>query len=324
MNAAAFDPLLFSVDLPLRKTFYPHGFALELETNSLEAVEAAEDSWANFNARFDEPPIHIRVVVEDAKPGELPVRPVFRGQGHLVAIVSDARNFAAWDREKRFAGIWLSSRCVQDREWMRYHFLDALAYLALAQLYLTPLHAACVARLGSGVLLCGDSGAGKSSLAYACARRGWTYLADDAVSLVRGRGDRQVLGRPAQIFFRDDAVDLFPELAGRLARRRPNGDMRIEIPTAEVCIQTALECRADYVVLLHRRCAGPAEAKPVGIESALKRIVQVMPVLGGTVLQQQEASVRTLLAAQAFELEYADLASAVDCLAEVVGRRVGK
>ncbi len=322
MNAAAPDPLLFTLDLPLCKTCYPQGFALTLETNSPEVLKAADESWADFSQRFIEPPIRMRVVVEHAEPGGLPGPPVFRGQGHLVALVSDARNFAVWDREKRFAGIWLSSRSVQDREWLRYHFLESVAYMALSQLYLTPLHAACVARLGSGVLLCGDSGAGKSSLAYACARRGWTYVADDAISLVRSRGDRQVLGRPNQIWFRDNAAELFPELAGRLARRRPNGEMSIEVRTAEVCIQTAPECRADYIVLLSRPCAGPAKVKPVSRKSVLERILQNMAVLGDGVLEEQEASLRTLFEAQAFELEYIDLAPAVDCLAELVERSV--
>lgn len=322
MNAAALDPLLFTVDLPLCKTCYPYGFPLTLETNSREVLEAADDSWADFSQRFSEPPIQVRVVVEHAEPGGLPGPPVFRGQGHLIAIVSDASNFAVWDREKRLAVIWLNSSSLQDREWWRYHFLEAVAYVALAQLYLTPLHAACVARHGSGVLLSGDSGAGKSSLAYACARRGWTYVADDSISLVRSRGDRQVLGRPNHIWFRDNTAELFPELAGRLARRRPNGEMTIEVRTADVRIPTAPECRADYIVLLNRRCAGAAKVKPASRELVLERIMRNMAVLGDGVLQEQEASLRTLFEAQAFELEYADLGAAVDCLTELVERSV--
>ena len=318
---AALDPLLFSVDLPLRKTCYPHGFPVTVATNSRQVLEAVEDSWADFSQQFLEPSIEVRVVVELGAPGGLPEPPVFRGQGHLVAIVSDGKNFAIWDREKRFAGMWLSSGAVQDSNWLRFHFLEAVVYVALAQLYLTPLHAACVAYHDCGVLLCGASGAGKSSLAYACARRGWTYVADDASSLVRSRGDRQVLGRPNQIRFRDNAAELFPELAGRLARRRPNGKMTIEVRTAElVCISTAPECRADYLVFLSRPCPGPARLTPVSCERALERILQSIPLFGDAVREEQEASVRRLLATQAFELEYTDLAPAVDRLMELVER----
>jgi hypothetical protein len=37
------------------------------------------------------------------------------------------------------------------------------------------LHAAFVSREGEAFCLCGDSGSGKSSLSYACARAGWVY-----------------------------------------------------------------------------------------------------------------------------------------------------
>jgi len=319
---AALDPLLFSVDLPLRKTYYPHGFPVTIVTNSGEVVEAAEESWADGSPRFPEPPIEVRVTVAEAEPGGLPDAPVFRGLGHLVAIVSDARNFAVWDREKQFAALCLSSRVAQERDWLRFHFLEAVVYVALAQLYLTPLHAACVAHRGNGVLLCGGPGAGKSSLAYACARRGWTYVADDASSLVRGRGDRLVLGRPGQIRFRQDADRLFPELAGRLARRRANGKIAIEVRTAELGnIATAYESRADYIVFLNRPSRSPAGAKPVERERALERILRAMPLLGESVRREQEASVGALLAAEAFELEYTDLGPAIDCLEELIERR---
>ena len=233
-TADQLDPLLYCVDLPLRQTYYPNGFLVTISTNSREVLDAAAESWDGFQQRFSEPSIEVRVAVGAAETNGLPEAPVFLGQDHLVAIVADARNFAVCDYERRFAWAWLSPRVVRDRDWLRFHFLEAVVYMMLAQLYLTPLHAACVERRGSGVLLCGGPGAGKSSLAFACARRGWTYVSDDASSLVRNHGDRLVLGRPGQIRFREDAGDLFPQLAGRLAKRRANGKMTIEVRTADL------------------------------------------------------------------------------------------
>lgn len=48
-----------------------------------------------------------------------------------------------------------------------------------------PLHAACVARDDAAIALAGDSGEGKTTLAYAMTRRGYELLTDDVVPLTR-------------------------------------------------------------------------------------------------------------------------------------------
>src|SRR4029077_5099751 len=104
----------------------------------------------------------------------------------------------------------------------------------LKSLYLTPLHAAFVSLAGRGVLLCGDAGAGKSSLAFACARSCWTFLSDDSGCLIRSGSDRLVVGNPYQMRFREAGIDLFPELRNRRATPRPTGELAIEIDTASM------------------------------------------------------------------------------------------
>ena len=59
---------------------------------------------------------------------------------------------------------------------------------------MAPVHAALVVKDGVGIMLCGDSMAGKSTLAYACARAGWSYVTDDGTFLVRGELDRYAIG----------------------------------------------------------------------------------------------------------------------------------
>ena len=74
-------------------------------------------------------------------------------------------------------------------------FLNPPRFAFLLLRHTTAIHAACVEHEGGGILLCGDSGAGKSSLSYACARAGWTYITDDASFLVNNRHDRLVVGQ---------------------------------------------------------------------------------------------------------------------------------
>ena len=87
------------------------------------------------------------------------------------------------------------------------------------------------------ICLTGVSGSGKSSLAFACARAGWTFVSDDATWLPIDEPAIAV-GRPRHARFREDAPRLFPELARYAAEQRPNGKITIEAPLADFPLKT--------------------------------------------------------------------------------------
>ena len=58
------------------------------------------------------------------------------------------------------------------------------------------------------------------------------------------------VGDPHTIRFREDALDLFPELADQMPVVRPNGKIAIEMFTRELPIDTAPGCSIDHVVFL--------------------------------------------------------------------------
>ena len=118
----------------------------------------------------------------------------------------------------------------------------------------TGMHSACVARNGVGVLLCGDSGAGKTTLAYACAKAGWTYVTDDGSYIVHGRDDLLVVGNSNQIRFRPAGKLLFPELDSREVLQRAETKPAIEINPRELeGIHHSPTAKVKYFVLLNRR-----------------------------------------------------------------------
>ncbi len=319
--APVLDPLQFELDLPLRAEFYPLGFPLGLETNSAEVIAAAAESWGAFRPAFDRAPLRVRVAVSDDGAGEAPPDPSWSGQQHLMAIVSDSRHYAVCDFERGFAFCRLSRAAAANRAWMRFHYLETIAYSTLAVLYLAPVHAACVAREGFGVLLAGASGAGKSSLALACARRGWTYLSDDSSFVELGGDGLTVIGRPHQIRFRESAAELFPELQGRLAQRRPNGRTAIEVRTSDLPgVRTANQCRAGAVVFLDRREDGPAGLAELDAETALARCMEGSPTYGSRVRSAHEEALRRLAGVGAYELTYSRLEDAVGELERLAAR----
>jgi hypothetical protein len=312
------DPLLSDFEMPLQSVYHPLGFSVEVTTNSPDILAAAEESWGQFRKVFSVPPLQIRIGVLDPGPAECPAVPVWRAQRGLLARVADSENFSVSDVKHGFSFAWLTRSTVDDRAYLRWNFIEPMCW-DLLEPYLTPVHAACV-RLGErGVLLCGDSGAGKSSLSFACALKGWTYLTDDGTCLVRGCQDRVVVGNPYKIRFRESALELFPELKKHPPTPRATGEMAIELPTASLPeIRTATESPVDYIVFLKRGGDGSARLLPFPKDTALEWFERVICYGVKENVDAHKASLRGLLGAEIFELRYGDLDSAVARLEAMV------
>src|SRR5262249_45610138 len=153
-------------------------------TNSEDILAVAKESWENFQKSIAQPPVEMRVGVLEGGPAGCPPEPVYRQQWNIRSSVADAENFAVRDLKHGRAFAWLTRATVQNRAYLR-NFIETMSWDLLAA-FLTPIHAACVRFKNRGFLLCGDGGAGKSSFAFACAKRGWSYMADDSSSLVWG------------------------------------------------------------------------------------------------------------------------------------------
>ena len=164
-HSALDSVLLDNVPLPLHATFFPLGFPLEIATNSREVLSAARQSWGVFQASYPEAPVSLFLAVTEDEDERLPPRPKFRTNLHLMSIVSDARNQVICDFNNRCASGWVTRPVAADAGVFRLRFLDASAMTMLVTAHLAPLHSALVTRHWIGIALCGDSFAGKSTLA---------------------------------------------------------------------------------------------------------------------------------------------------------------
>lgn len=317
-SASSFDPYLYHAEMPLTAVYYPLGFPLELTTNSEEVLEAAKESWGAFKQQIEIPALQLRIGVLENESTECPTAPVFRAQRNLIVSIADPGNFCITDVVRGFSFAWLTTAAVSRRGYLRYHFLEAVAMAHIANRYTAPIHAACVELDGQGVLLCGDSGAGKSSLSFACAHAGWTYITDDASYLLNGRKDRQVVGNCHLVRFRPSAAELFGEVAGKPLTPRAAGKPSIELLTAAIPdIARASSSLVHYVVFLNRRDANIQELIQFPEESSRRYMHRHL--FGLEELRTvQIASIDRLLGAEVFELRYRNLDWAVDRLARLV------
>jgi hypothetical protein len=301
-----------------REIFFPLGFPTELRTNSTEILVQARKLWPIHEKRFNTEPIRVDVHVLESDSTECPPAPVFRFMDPLSISVADTDNYRIGHLGRNLTQVTISRATERHSSYLGYFFLGFAPHDHIESRYAAPVHAGCVVQNGQGVLLCGDSGAGKSSLSYACARAGWTYVSDDASDLLIEGSDRLVIGNCHQVRFRPSAVDLFPELEGLEVTPRAVGKPSIELPTAPmagiICAPTA---QVDFLVFLNRRVPGPPELVPYRKDVARYFMRQVL--FGPPeILAAQYAALERLLTARIFELRYSDLNWAVQRLETLV------
>lgn len=313
-----YDPLCHAVALPFESVLHPLGFRLQLNTNSQEIVQAATEQWADFPSLFPGRDLEIRVAVSDDEHAPCSTSLIWRAQRHLLALEADRHNFAVCDVEKGFSFCWLVPATAGNHDFFRTHFLNILIQAPLWHTHLTFVHAACVARNGRAVLLCGASGSGKTCLAYACARRGWTFITDEISSCLRDSSDNLVLGNPRYLHFRQTAAALFPEFANRPATPNSVGKITIDARTAEMPIQTAFQASVTAVVFLDRTPGQPARLTRISGANAVTALEADLPLFPQPQYDAHRAALLTLVQNPTFELRYHSLDEASALLDSLV------
>lgn len=308
------EVFVHDVSLPKSATFFPIGFPVEIRTNSDAVLRAASESWSSFEQTYAEAPIVLSLAVTDVEQDRAPQRPQFRSHLHLMSIVSDAHNQVLCDLSRGCASGWITRRVAEDTAVTRLRFMESSVMMLLVQAHLAPMHSALIAKNGIGVALCGESFAGKSTLSYACARSGWTYITDDGAYLVRKDRNRYAAGNPHIVRFRADAKDLFPELERFRVARRVNGKQGIEVRTSELGISTAAGCAIDHLVFIRRSRTGPPGINPSDPAKALHWLESAACYGSEEVRAAQRQAYRRLVDAHVWELRYSDLSDAIQML----------
>jgi hypothetical protein len=309
------DPLLLNEVFTHRATFCVLGFAVEIESNTAELLAAARESWGASILDTTTSAVKVRLGVKQSDATECPPAPSVRTHHHLLSMIADADNFLICDLRQSTAFGWVSTAALRNRKYLRYHFLEAAAMCLLSTSRVTPIHAACVSFADRGFLFCGPSGAGKTTLAYACARAGWTYTSDDASYLLwHASKQRIVRGNAHQVRFRPSAARLFPEIRERDLTPRAEGKPSIEIPTVELAgIITSADSQVHCILVLDRHESGCAELTPLAPEA-------VIPLFESSlypfeeIWQSQLNTVQQLLTAKMYTLHYSGLTEAIQRL----------
>jgi hypothetical protein len=316
--AAGPDSLLFDMDLPLRETFYPLGFAVEILTNDQDVLAAAEDSFGHVAACRTNTNLQIRIGITDGIDSGTPPTPTRREYNHLYSLIADASNQSLLDLNTHTNFAWLTRSALNNRLYFRYNFLEKIVYLLLGSSLVTDIHAACVGKNGKGILLCGNSGAGKSTLAYACARVGWTYTSDDTSYLVNSSDVPFVIGHAHRVRFRPAARDLFPELRDFEITPRMEGKPSIELPVSRLPIfNTATDATIHAVVYLNRFPAAMERLDRLSDGTATRSMCAEL-YSAGEIRAKHERLLEVFFNTPTYELQYCSLDQGIAQLEELV------
>jgi hypothetical protein len=269
-----------------RRLLHPMGVPLWVESNHPDVVAAADGTLGRFAPRPGSggPPLLVRVMAHDVEPacphesGRQPI--VYRTQGHLLYITVGATNTAVADLRTGQAFGFVTPAMVADAAYLRYAFLESLVFSMLSTTRgFIAFHAACVVKHGRGLVLGGEAGAGKSTLAYACARRGYQILAEDAFFLDPGCEGARLWGMPWRLHLLPDTKRFFPELEAEAPRLQINGEWKLEVDVEAYQPGAVTPDAAPGLVILLERGekTSSARAEPVPPDEARAHFQAIWP-----------------------------------------------
>jgi hypothetical protein len=202
------------------------GAAFEFECGSPELRRLVDWAYAGLpQHKLTKSPPRMRVRVAPAPRARRHGRAdpaqieMLSGAGLLCGTTSSS-DFAVLSGDQRSALVVVSRDRLRFPYHTRYELIEfAVFTLAARAQGLMPLHGACVGHEGRGLLLFGDSGAGKSTASLHCLLRGMDFLAEDSVFVTPDT--MLATGIANFLHVRCDSLHSIPASSASLIRRSP-------------------------------------------------------------------------------------------------------
>ena len=276
------DPLGCTIPVEFVVCFSLLGVTSQFETNSREILDACRASFGSYgecSPRTRSPLLKIRLLVDESFTATPPWgEVVFRRQGDLLYASAGSENVAVADLRRRQAFGFISPAMAGDFDFLQRNFLECLTFTLMTRGHgatHTYVHASAVAKGNNGLILSGPRESGKSTLAYACARRGFKIVADDVVYL-RSVRSMTAWGKPWRLRLLPDCGRLFPELREKAESTRRAGKEVVEIDVQEFMPGTARASCVPRALFFLQRSSVRTTCEPLGADEALELLTRDM------------------------------------------------
>lgn len=183
-----------------------YGFHVESELEIKEAYEEAFQGEPDFRVRLGEIPADARESVKDVPPDKEyclvnAIGMIFRVPGVAEYYVS-AKEIVV--------------HIIEDSAYqpIRTYLLGSAFGYAMILRHAVVLHGGAVAKYGKGVIITGESGAGKSTVANGLREREFAFIADDVCAISEGEQKTHInMAYPQQKLCRDAALKMGYDLS---------------------------------------------------------------------------------------------------------------
>lgn len=232
------DPTLQHAGADLMTRYLALGFDVEVTTNDRRIEEAARGLFGTACSQSGEAPtVRLRVLVDhvNEEPSWNTRQPLIREQAHLFTITASRATAIAGDKDRLVAAGFVSETVAAMPDFLRHAIVQPAFLTVISSKVLGAIHTACITKNGRSLMLRGDQGAGKSTMAYVALRSGFSLVAEDVVfpRKISSDGAMTLHGLPWSMFLMPDAVRFFPELGTAPLINRYTGETKIGVDVLE-------------------------------------------------------------------------------------------
>jgi hypothetical protein len=295
--------------LPLGARFFVAGSVWDLRSNSEDILQAMRETFDQVGGE-QQADLQLRFRVDFAADNAPRwSKPHFRALDHLYYSTYGPCDSMLVDQMSRRVIGSFSPAVACDLSYWKQTILPVLLGIASASIGVTPVHCACVVRGGSGLLLAGESGAGKSTSALSLSLSGFSYLSDDCTYLSRNSSGIRAWGLPTPVKLLPDAVSYFPELVSFKPVLSLNGEFALNVdPTEIFSVRRCLSCEPRWLVFLERTEDSRPLIKPLSSLQAAARLaadLETMPVSIADQYEYQLETIRRLVDRECWVVQHA-------------------
>ncbi len=296
------------VPAPLLEYFLVGGAIFAVSTNSPLILAAARKSFLPAATTPSSVQGQLRLSVNESDLSGPPwPKPYFGGLDHLIFAGFNASSGLLLDvRRCRGIGLFSLPMGSDKAYWTSMIFPTIVGFLG-PSVRVVPLHCACLVRErdGSGLLLAGGSGVGKSTLTVALAKAGLRLLSDDWTYFTIRGGRAHAWGLPTPVKLLPDAASHFSELTGRQPAASLNGELVFEVDPEQVFgVSRSLRCEPRWLFFLERQAGPEFRFNRVVPREAAERLKRDTPQLWPELVMPRQEVIAALTKCHCGSLRY--------------------